>query len=64
MLITEPNLGDHDGFYQALIDLHRGLDEAGSSALNARLVLVLSNHVGDPATLRQAFEVARASMPA
>ena len=60
-LITEPNIADADGFYEELPQLHEGLTDAGSHALNARLVLVLANHVGDRAVLRQAFSVARES---
>lgn len=53
-----PNISDPDGFYQALMDAHRGLDEAASRKLDARLVILLANHVGDMAVLRQALELA------
>jgi hypothetical protein len=59
-LITDPNLESPDDFYEALIAAHDGLDEAASHALNARLVLVLANHVGSLAVLRDALAVARA----
>jgi hypothetical protein len=58
-LITTPNLSSPDDFYEALIEAHRDLSEAGSNAFNARLVLVLANHVGSLAILRQALEAAR-----
>jgi hypothetical protein len=45
-LITTPNLADPDAAYAALLAAHKGLSEAESQALNARLVLVLMNHVG------------------
>lgn len=48
-----------DDFYQALIDTHRDLSPEQSAALNARLVLLLSNHIGDLEVLRQALAMAR-----
>ena len=61
MLITEPNLDAPDDFYEALIEAHRDLDPARSQALNARLVLLLANHVGDLGVLREALAAARAN---
>ena len=58
-LVTRPNIADPDGFYAALLAAHRGLSEAESHALNARLVLVLANHIGDLDVLREAMRVAR-----
>jgi hypothetical protein len=60
-LIVEPNLEAPDPFYEALIDTHRDLDEAQSHALNARLVLVLANHIGRQDVLLEALKAARAS---
>ena len=57
-LITTPNLDAPDDFYEALIEAHQGLSSDQSHAFNARLVLVLANHVGSTAVLRQAFEAA------
>lgn len=57
-LILTPNIQDPDGFYAELLALHQGRDDAGSQALNARLILILANHVGDRAVLRQALELA------
>jgi hypothetical protein len=48
-----------DAFYEALIEAHRGLDDATSQLLNARLVLLLANHVGDLRVLREALAAAR-----
>jgi Protein of unknown function (DUF2783) len=45
-LITEAHLESPDPFYEALIETHKDLDEAESHALNARLVLLLANHIG------------------
>ena len=58
-LNTEPNIARPDEFYQALIDAHAGLTEAQSAALNARLILLLANQVGDLDTLRAAIAAAR-----
>ena len=48
-----------DDFYQALIDAHRGLNDDESLQLNARLILLLSNHIGDLSVLREALQLAR-----
>jgi len=58
-LITKPNIADADGFYAELLAAHKGLSEAESQALNARLVLVLANHVGDRAALAEALSLVR-----
>ncbi len=54
-LITKANLPDPDGFYAQLLELHDGLDKDASDGVNARLILVLANHIGDPDTLSQAL---------
>lgn len=56
-LNTEPRLGDD--FYEALIEAHRDLSLEQSHALNARLVLLLANHVGTLEVLREALAAAR-----
>ena len=58
-LITEPNLSAADDFYQQLTDLHHGLNAGQSRDVNARLILLLSNHIGDQAVLSQAMKIAR-----
>jgi len=58
-LNIEPNLPDPDGFYERLIALHRDLDIAESRRVNARLILLLANHIGDPAVLDDAMRLAR-----
>mgnify|MGYP006281881239 CR=1 FL=1 len=71
-LITEPNfheLGKRyfrdfspgDDFYELLIDTHRGLGESQSALLNAKLILLLANHIGDISVLREAMQIARSS---
>ena len=50
-----------DDFYEALIDAHNGLSEEQSEALNARLILVLANHIGDLRVLREALQAAKAA---
>ena len=56
-----PNISDPDGFYDELLALHQGLDKAESDALNARLILILANHIGDRQILRAAFSAAKAA---
>ncbi len=48
-----------DDFYEALIDSHRDLSDDQSAMVNAKLVLLLANHVGDISVLRQAMQIAR-----
>ena len=54
-----PNIVDPDGFYDELLAAHDGLTKDQSDALNARLVLVLANHVGDRAVLSAALAAAK-----
>ncbi len=60
-LNTQPNIAQPDDFYQALIDAHAGLTEQQSAALNARLILLLANQVGDLETLKEAIAAAKAA---
>ena len=58
-LESEANrLADPDAAYRLLIEAHRGLSDSESAALNARLVLVLAQQVGDIDVLRAALELA------
>ena len=59
MLNTQPNLQACDDFYEALIAAHQGLSTPESHAMNARLVLLLANHIGDITVLREAMAIAR-----
>lgn len=61
-LNTSPHFEAADAFYEALIDAHRELSTAQSHELNAKLVLLLANHVGERAALDQALAAARASV--
>lgn len=58
-LITDPNIPNPDGFYNELIEAHEGLSDDESAALNARLILVLANHIGNPDVLRRAIATAK-----
>jgi hypothetical protein len=58
-LKTAPNLPDPDGFYEELLKCHDGLSEDDSHALNAKLVFLLANHIGDREVITQAMAVAR-----
>ncbi|WP_424832584.1 DUF2783 domain-containing protein [Ruegeria sp.] len=57
-LILSPNLDHADDFYADLLTAHEGLEQADSEALNARLILVLANHIGDNGVLKQALDAA------
>jgi hypothetical protein len=57
-LNTQPNIAGVDDFYQELIDLHRDRTVEQSMKINARLVLLLANHVGDRAALSEALRIA------
>ncbi len=70
LLQTQPNFGlpgtaplnaytPGDDFYEALIQTHQGLSDAQSRLVNARLILLLANHIGDLGLLRQALAAAR-----
>ena len=61
-LNIEPNVAAPDDFYQALIDLHRDLSDEQSELVNARLILLLANHIGDLDVLREAMRRARAGI--
>lgn len=50
-----------DDFYEALLEAHKGLSFEESAALNARLVLILANCIGDLETLKAALAAARRS---
>ena len=72
-LITHPHFGapgdtplhaysPGDDFYERLIQTHRGLSDEQSRLVNARLILLLANHIGDPAVLQRALAAARAGV--
>ncbi|WP_431280872.1 DUF2783 domain-containing protein [Humitalea sp. 24SJ18S-53] len=59
-LDTSPRLTDPDALFAALVAAHRDLDDAASRRLDARLVLLLANHIGDVAVVMEAIALARA----
>lgn len=61
-LCTQPNFAVPDEFYEHLIEAHRDLSLGQSHAMNAALVLLLSNHIGDLGVIREALEKARISV--
>jgi len=58
-LKIEPNLPNPDAAYELLVEAHRGASDTQSAALNARLVLILANHVGNLSVLREAISLAK-----
>ena len=59
-LILNRNIADPDGFYEYLVESQRMMTEEEANRMNARLVLVLANHIGDQAVLRPAIDLAAA----
>jgi len=60
-LITASQFLDPDAAYRSIIEAHRGLSDAASANLDARLVLVLANHIGDADVLAEAVALAKVS---
>jgi len=58
-LNTEPNIDQPDDFYEELINSQRDLDESQVRFMNAKLVLLLANHIGDLAIIREALVAAQ-----
>lgn len=61
-LIIEPNFAAPDAFYQTLIEAHQGLTDEQSTEMNAAVILLLANHVGDMEIIRDALMRARRSV--
>lgn len=61
LLNTRPNIADADGFFAELVATHEELSPEASAALNARLVLLLANHIGDRQVLSEALQAAAMS---
>jgi predicted LPLAT superfamily acyltransferase len=61
-LINQPHVADPDGLYAAILEAHADLSECESAALNARLVLLLANHIGSAEIVREALTTARKSL--
>ncbi|WP_420134282.1 DUF2783 domain-containing protein [Rhodopseudomonas sp.] len=58
-LSTTSNLPDPDAAYRLIVEAHRGISDEQSAALDAALVLILANHIGDLAVLRDAVTLAK-----
>jgi hypothetical protein len=56
------NLARPDDIYNAIVDAHRDLDDEQCRAFDARLILLLVNHVGDDGVIREALAAASASV--
>ena len=54
-----PNFTNADDFYEYLLNAHEGLSKSDSDALNARLIILLANHIGDLDALKQAVDLAK-----
>jgi hypothetical protein len=61
-LNLEPNIASPDDFYDALVTLHRDLTPEQSQVVNAKLILLLANHIGDRAVLDAAIAKARSGL--
>lgn len=48
-----------DDAFAAVVEAHDGLSPEASARLNARLVLILADRLGDPATVVRAAALAR-----
>lgn len=58
---TKVNFQDADAFYECLLDAHHGLSREQSEALNARLILILANHLGDTPLLQACIAAAKST---
>jgi hypothetical protein len=59
---TELGIADPDGFYAKLIDLHEGLSAEESQKLNAKMILMLANHIGDKEVLNEVLDYLRSTL--
>ena len=60
---TTLHFQDADAFYEQLLDAHAGLQREQSELLNARLILILANHVGDSKVLQECLRAASQPLP-
>ena len=58
-LVTAVNIAEHDDFYAELLMAHEGMNDEDSQTFNARLILILANHIGNIEVLKQALAVAK-----
>jgi len=61
-LSTRSNFAKPDDAFRMIVEAHRGLDDAQSADLDAALMLILANHIGDLEVLREAIDLARQSL--
>ena len=59
---TELGIDDPDGFYAKLIDLHEGLSPEESQKVNAKMILMLANHIGDKEVLEEVLDYLRSTI--
>ncbi|NVJ69810.1 MAG: DUF2783 domain-containing protein [Alphaproteobacteria bacterium] len=57
------NLENYDDVYQVIIDMHRGMTDEESEKANAKLILLLANHIGDLEVIREAAAIVRSNTP-
>lgn len=62
VLSTKSNFADPDAAYRLIVEAHRGLSDDQSASLDAALVLILANHIGDLDLLREATALAKRSV--
>ena len=62
VLSTRSNFADPDAAYRMIVEAHRGIGDAQSADLDAALVLILANHIGDLDVLREAIALAQRRM--
>lgn len=61
-LSTSSNFSKPDDAFRAIVEAHRGLSDVESADLDAALVLILANHIGDIGVLRDAITLAKRRM--
>ncbi len=59
---TDLGIADADGFYAKLIDLHEGLSSEQSQKINAKMILMLANHIGDKEVLEEVLDYLRSTL--
>ncbi len=62
-LLKEPRVADPDGLYEELVAMHEGCGLEESLKRQAKLVLLLANHIGDDEVVREAIALVRADAP-
>lgn len=62
-IVTHSRFADPDRAFRQLIEARRGLSEIEAAQLDARLVLLLANHIGDHDVLAEAIAAAKAALP-